>query len=270
MSLNIVGEGDTFWEGWKIWHTYAPEIVKHGLYVWYAASPGSIIAQPFVAPNMSKAELEALLAPMLARLDAAGVSYTRSEVTAFPNFEELYCEMWFTAFHGANGQAAFGGRLIALQDVIENGDGLTNAFRYVLEKYGAAVGFGGHLVNPGNGVPDPTGELSAVHPLWRETADVGVYLYFLEDCLTAERRAEVLDQITNDIGEAIRRETPNSAVYSNEGDINEPNWQDAFWGPIYPRLVTIKEKYDKDRVFWTKATPGSESWELVDERLCKV
>ena len=270
MSLNIVGEGDTFWEGWKIWHTYAPEIVKHGLYVWYAASPGDIIAQPFVAPNKTKSEVEALLQPMLDRLDAAGVDYTRSEVTTFPNFGELYGEMWYTAFHGANGQAGFGGRLISIKDVEENGQGLTDAFRYVLEGYGGAVGFGGHLVNPGNGVPDPEGELSAVHPVFRETADVNVYLYFLEDCLTAERRAEVLEQVTFDIGEAIRRETPNSAVYSNEGDINEPQWQDAFWGPVYPRLVEIKEKYDRNRVFWTKATPGSEGWELVDERLCRA
>lgn len=270
MTLNIVGEGDTFWEGWKIWYTYAPEIIKHGLYVWYAASPGAINAQPFVAPNMTKAEVEALLQPMFDRLDAAGVSYTRSDVTTFPNFGELYDEMWETTHHLANGQSGFGGRLISIKDVEENGQGLTDAFRYVLEGYGGAVAFGGHLVNPGNGVPDPEGELSAVHPIFRETADVNVYLYFLDGCLTAERRAEVLEQVTYDIGEAIRKETPNSAVYSNEGDINEPEWQDAFWGPVYPRLVKIKEKYDKDRVFWTKATPGSEKWELVDERLCRA
>ena len=269
MTLNIVGEGDTFWEGWKIWHTYAPEMVKHGIYVWYSAMAGNIIAQPFVAPGMAKAEVEDLLEPMLSRLDAAGVTYTRSDVTTFPNFSALYDEMWYTAFHGANTQAAFGGRLISLKDLVENGDGLIGAFRYVLEKY-PFVGFGGHLVNPGNGVADPKGELSAVHPVWRETADVGVYLYIIEECLSAERRAEVLDQLTFDIGGAIRRETPNSAVYSNEGDINEPNWQDAFWGPVYPKLVKIKEKYDKERVFWTKATPGSETWELVDERLCKA
>lgn len=269
MALNIVGSGDTFWEGWRIWHTYGPQLVKHGIYVWYAASEGSIIAQPFVAPNMTKAQLEAVLQPMLANLDAANVTYTRSEVQTFSNFGELYNEMWFTAYHAANGQAGFGGRLISLTDAVANGDNIVAAFREVLQKH-PAVGFGGHLVNPGNRVPDPNQALSAVHPTFRNTADILVYLYFLEDCLSAERRAEVLDAVTNDIGGIIRRETPNSAVYSNEGDPNEPNWQNAFWGPVYPKLLKIKEKYDCDGVFWVKSTPGSEKWKLVNERLCKA
>lgn len=270
MSLNIVGSGDTFWEGYRIWHTFSPQLVKHGIYVWYAASEGSIIAQPFVAPNKTKAELEAILQPMLTSLTAANVTYTASAVKTFPNFGQLYNEMWFTAYHAANGQAGFGGRLISLTDSVANGDNIVAAFREVLAKY-PGVGFGGHLVNPGNRVPDPNRELSAVHPVFRNTADVLVYLYFLEDCLSAQRRAEVLDAVTNDIGAIIRRATPNSAVYSNEGDINEPNWQDAFWGnKVYPKLLKLKEKYDPDRTFWVKSTPGSEKWKLVNERLCKA
>ena len=99
---------------------------------------------------------------------------------------------------------------------------------------------------------------------------MSVYLYIVEECLTAERRAEVLEQVTFDIWGAIRGETPNSAVYINGGDVNEPAWQEAFWGAVYPKLVGIKERYDREMVFWTKATPGSEGWELVDERLCRV
>ena len=72
------------------------------------------------------------------------------------------------------------------------------------------------------------------------------------------------------LGGAIRGETLNSAIYSNEGDVNEPEWQEVFRGPVYPRLVVIKERYDRERVFWTKAAPGSEGWELVDERFCRV
>ena len=56
-----------------------------------------------------------------------------------------------------------------------------------------------------------------------------------------------------------------------QGDINQPNWQEAFWGSTYPKLLTIKNKYDPARIFWAKATPGSEKWATVDElKLCKT
>jgi len=57
----------------------------------------------------------------------------------------------------------------------------------------------------------------------------------------------------------------------NQGDVNEPDWQDAFWGSNYKKLFDIKEKYDPGGVFWAKSTPGSEKWALEGEkRLCRV
>jgi len=54
--------------------------------------------------------------------------------------------------------------------------------------------------------------------------------------------------------------------------VNEPNWQDAFWGANYKKLVDIKTKYDPNGVFWAKSTPGSEGWALQSDetRLCKA
>lgn len=50
------------------------------------------------------------------------------------------------------------------------------------------------------------------------------------------------------------------------------NWQDAFWGPIYPKLASIKKKWDPNGVFFSWSTPGSEDWSVVDyaNRLCKA
>ncbi|MGE4608439.1 MAG: FAD-binding protein, partial [Myxococcota bacterium] len=42
----------------------------------------------------------------------------------------------------------------------------------------------------------------------------------------------------------IRDATPNAGTYSNEADYHEPNWQEAFWGSHYSRLLAIKQKYD--------------------------
>ena len=58
MALNITGEGDTFWEGIKIWHSSALSYVDAGIYNWYTLLPGSLVAQPFVAPNLTIADFK--------------------------------------------------------------------------------------------------------------------------------------------------------------------------------------------------------------------
>jgi FAD/FMN-containing dehydrogenase len=36
----------------------------------------------------------------------------------------------------------------------------------------------------------------------------------------------------------------------SQADPNTPDWQHAFWGANYPRLLDIKRKVDPDDVFW--------------------
>ncbi|KAK0224981.1 FAD-binding domain-containing protein [Armillaria nabsnona] len=42
----------------------------------------------------------------------------------------------------------------------------------------------------------------------------------------------------------LRDFSPGSGAYLNEGDVYEPDHEEAFWGANYARLVQIKEKYD--------------------------
>jgi len=56
----------------------------------------------------------------------------------------------------------------------------------------------------------------------------------------------------------IRDATPNAGNYSNEADYREPDWQEAFWGSHYPRLLAIKKKYDPLGLFRTHHSVGSE------------
>ena len=56
-----------------------------------------------------------------------------------------------------------------------------------------------------------------------------------------------------------------------EGDLEEPGWQNAYWGSNYNRLYDLKKKWDPQGVFYARATPGTEDWEVIDygTRLCK-
>lgn len=45
-------------------------------------------------------------------------------------------------------------------------------------------------------------------------------------------------------------------------------WQDAFWGPNYERLLSIKQKYDPDRVLDCWKCVGFEEGGAGDEFKC--
>jgi len=57
-----------------------------------------------------------------------------------------------------------------------------------------------------------------------------------------------------------------------QGNLEEPNWQTAYWGSNYPRLLKIRQKWDPKGVFYARTTVGTENWVEVDDppRLCKI
>jgi FAD/FMN-containing dehydrogenase len=56
----------------------------------------------------------------------------------------------------------------------------------------------------------------------------------------------------------MRALSPGAGTYSNEASYFEPDWQEAFWGENYPRLLEIKRRYDPDNVFRVHHGVGSE------------
>lgn len=82
---------------------------------------------------------------------------------------------------------------------------------------------------------------------------------------------EAQRNITNVLTPALEAITPDGAAYLNEADVNQPNWQQVFYGSNYAELLSIKQKYDPDSLFWGKTAVGSEDWEMrTDGRLCKA
>lgn len=61
---------------------------------------------------------------------------------------------------------------------------------------------------------------------------------------------------------------PQSASYSNEADVMEPDFESTFFGPNYSRLSAIKVKYDPDDMFIVPVGVGSERWDKAG--FCRV
>lgn len=71
-----------------------------------------------------------------------------------------------------------------------------------------------------------------------------------------ERGREAAESLNKAI-RIIRDATPGAGTYSNEADYFEPEWQQAFWGTNYDRLLEIKRKVDPDNVFRVHHGVGS-------------
>jgi hypothetical protein len=59
---------------------------------------------------------------------------------------------------------------------------------------------------------------------------------------------------------ALRAAAPDTGAYVNECDYFQPDWQRAFWGSHYPRLLRIKRRYDRTGLFTCHHSVGSEGW----------
>ena len=76
------------------------------------------------------------------------------------------------------------------------------------------------------------------------------------DFEAAHRDARAIDAATAE----LRRVVPNAGSYVSESNFFNPRWQQAYWGSHYPRLRSIKSKYDPQGLFFVHHGVGSEEW----------
>ncbi|KAF2196194.1 FAD binding domain-containing protein [Delitschia confertaspora ATCC 74209] len=266
MTLTFTGRGDTFWNGIKDFYSMANTWANAGIYVWFSYFSGQMNIQPLVAPNITLTQFLELVNPFFAKLQEHNIIFKHT-IYEFDSFYELYDQL-FEKTHDAGGnQIIVGGRVFTQQDMEENLDDIVSALRFAVDS--GAI-YGGHILNPGHGVSLQDADVP-VHPAWRKAASQDVFFLPLKNKLTLKDRREAEHKVTNIYGKRIREASPRSASYVNEGDANEPDWQNTYWGAEhYAKLLLIKKKWDPKGVFYAKLTPGTEAWEESDGKLCKM
>jgi hypothetical protein len=58
----------------------------------------------------------------------------------------------------------------------------------------------------------------------------------------------------------LRKAAPDGGAYVAESSYFQADWQQAYWGANYPRLLAVKRRYDTDNLFFVRHGVGSEGW----------
>ncbi|KXH31307.1 isoamyl alcohol oxidase [Colletotrichum salicis] len=256
----------TFWEGVRVFHKWSNHFVDSGLYVYFELGSMMLTVQPFVAIGKTQGELDAIIKPMLDELKANGIPF-ESSTKGFGTFFALYTDLFQDEQAGT--QALTGGWMFSHTDVEKRNDQIVDAFKTVATPREGLAGFMvGHLWNAGHGWPVAN---SATHPAFRNATDFIISVIPVPYGASLEEKADLQNVLTNIQDGALRQAGPDGCTYVNEADPFQPNWQDAFWGPVYPTLLELRKKWDPNGIFYAVATPGTEDWEEIEynTRLCK-
>jgi FAD/FMN-containing dehydrogenase len=62
--------------------------------------------------------------------------------------------------------------------------------------------------------------------------------------------------------DTLRKAAPGAGAYVSESDYFQERWQDTYWGPNYPKLLKVKQRYDPDGLFTVRHGVGSEQWSV--------
>ncbi|KAI1524242.1 GlcD FAD FMN-containing dehydrogenase [Pyrenophora tritici-repentis] len=255
-------EQDVFYDGIQAFHEELPAMVDAGAMVVHYFTSSFFMIAPLNAYNKTEAEVKAILAPFVAKLDSKGIKYA-VEYSEFETYYEHY-DKYFGPLPLGNikvGIAQYGTRLIP-RDVVSN---ITETWKAIVEKGVTWIGVGTDVKSFGSQ------KTTSVHPAWRK-AIVHATLTLPWDFTAPWSEAFVTqEKMTNEIMPLVEAATPGSGSYVNEADFRQPNFQSTFWGENYDKLLDIKKKWDSSGLFYATVGVGSEAWTVqTDGRMCRT
>ncbi|KAI5867229.1 FAD-binding domain-containing protein [Durotheca rogersii] len=229
---------------------------------------------PWFAPGMSRAELEALVAPLLARFRALGVAVA-PVYTEYGDFYDAWAANFPVEPWGSH-TIRQGSRLFpraSWRDAARL-NATFDAVRGVVEDGGYVIAFN-VAAAPRAGYPD-----NAVNPAWRQTVMHAIAASLWDTSGPEADIRAASDRLTFDWVQRWRDVSPGAGAYMSEADYIEPDFAQAFFGSKYPRLYQLKQRYDPLGVFYAHSAVGSEDWTMSEmilgnlpsqnSKLCRV
>lgn len=268
---------EAFWEAVHFFWNEMPKYNAAKTYSFFGLfqlAPGFYLFDmaPFFATKMTVAQFEALTKPFFDKLQALGIPYeinTQYHESFYPAYQATFANIDYQI---GNQLSTPGNRILPAANWED--PATSNAtFAAIRQSVDAALALFIYHQAPAD-VPIK----NSVNPAFRNQASQLVAVQRPSDTTPAGLAGAIADLTANVMG-PIRAATPNGGAYGNEADIAEPNWQQAFWGKNYPRLLSIKQRYDPLGVFYGYHSVGSEGWyvedgerglQTQDGKLCRV
>ncbi|OGE47982.1 hypothetical protein PENARI_c034G07316 [Penicillium arizonense] len=230
-----------------------------GASVWWLTN-NSMSTTPTTIPRGTEALYNSLFDPLIGFFKKNGMQYTYY-VEEFPTFHDAYQKM--NPPENITDEL-LGGRLIPRSVVQQNLTEVVSAFREIVEKDTGLV-ISGVMVNSSR-VAYPN---NSVNPAWRD-ALMSVVMGASFNYTDWDRNVARQQTITDVLLPPLERLTPGGGAYLNEADPNQIDWQQAFYGDKYAKLLRIKRKYDPHSIFYAFKAVGSEAWVVAEGgRLCR-
>lgn len=258
---------DVFWEAMSEWHRLLPQFIDAGNTALYVFTNTSFQSWGITMPNATLAEVDVRMKPFVDALTALGVEpvYIPHEAPTYYDHFDYYLG---PLPYGATGYAPFYASRILPRAMVEDESqlpqmmgGLKAASQY--EAFDPIACLAVNVANKTH--PD-----NAVNPAWRTSVGVCMSPGLWDPAASQAEMLERNDFCANNLTQTYVDAMPDSGSYLNEANYKQEDWQQAFWGENYPRLLSIKEEYDPEHLFWAHVTVGSEYWYEDDEqRLCR-
>lgn len=275
---------ENFWEGVKkFWESF-PAYTDAGTYSFFflfnTNGQLTLDMKSFFAPGHTKESYQKLTKPWFHAVKDLGIPFkTLQNTTYYPTYFEAYMDAWGkNSFPMGTATSLPGNRLIPKSHWTDPAK-----FNKTWETLQTHVNSGRHFGCYHQSPQNKQDVDNAVSSGWRNAQAFFITKspVFLENATAAEIKA-ANDNLSRVILQPWRDITPASeggGSYLNEAAVDEPKWQEDFYGTQYSKLLAIKKKYDPYGLFYAPTAVGSEEWAVEDGeqgvttqngRLCKV
>ncbi|KAL7624629.1 hypothetical protein AAE478_006198 [Parahypoxylon ruwenzoriense] len=256
---------EAFWKGVDAVFAKFPEYADKGMYSYWSTSciaNCSFSMAPQWANDMDSAALTALSTPLFDELASLGITVSDAVYTNYDGVVKAIEGTWSAeSEQGGVWNFNTGSRLFPRSNW-EDPTKLaaqSAALRQSVEKAGLMLGYNVKAAN------NPSvNQTNAVNPAWRETLLHALLGATWGQDATPEEIATANKNLVETM-QPWRDASPGAGAYLNEADINEPNWQQAFYGSNYDYLYQLKQKYDPRGLMWAPTAVGSEDWYVAGQ-----
>lgn len=256
---------DTFFKALGAYMTYFDTFTSAGAFGYFLVrktgpSDFSFTMMPMWGANMTKPQFTSLVTPFLNDLASLGITVT-PVITEYATMYQAYTGT-FVNSEGVGGATSHAASRLFPKENFESaklGDTLA-AVRHAIDGGGTLVGYNIRSA------PNPAAKQdNSVNPAWRKATGFFILSAGWAAGSTDAQIQQASETLTNDWMARWREVSPGAGAYMSEGDINEPDFQQAFYGSHYERLLKLKKKYDPTGLFYAPTAVGSEDWYVTDQ-----